>query len=201
MIETFKSADLNIINNYESKQEFYAYLNRLDITNSERCRPTWDTYFIKLCDWSARRSNCKIIFLLILQFQGMKRRVGCILVKNNRIIATGYNGTPRGVRNCNEGGCPRCNSGMKCGSALDQCFCIHAEENALIEAGRERIESNGVKTILYCSTCPCLGCAKKIIQCGVKEVVYRQEYGMDEMTLALFGEAGVEMRQFIPKFE
>lgn len=72
----------------------------------------------------------------------MKRRVGCILVKNNRIIATGYNGTPRGVRNCNEGGCIRCNSGAKCGDALDQCFCIHAEENALIEAGRYSIQIN-----------------------------------------------------------
>jgi dCMP deaminase len=58
----------------------------------------------------------------------MKRRVGCILVKNNRIIATGYNGTPRNVRNCNEGGCPRCNGNAKCGEALDTCLCIHAEE-------------------------------------------------------------------------
>lgn len=60
---------------------------------------------------------------------GMKRRVGCILVKENRIIATGYNGTPRGILNCNAGGCPRCNQGTaKCGEALDECLCIHAEE-------------------------------------------------------------------------
>lgn len=63
---------------------------------------------------------------------------------------------------------------------------------------RERIESNGGMTILYCSTCPCLGCAKKIIQAGVKQVIYHEEYGMDAFTLKLFNEAGVKMRQYIP---
>ena len=58
----------------------------------------------------------------------MKRRVGCILVKGKRIIATGYNGTPRGVTNCNDGGCQRCNNNSPCGSALDTCLCLHAEE-------------------------------------------------------------------------
>lgn len=86
----------------------------------------------------------------------MKRRVGCILVKDSRVIATGYNGTPKGLRNCNEGGCQRCNEATPCGTGLDRCLCMHAEENALLEAGRERV-GRGQGVILYCNTCPCLG--------------------------------------------
>ena len=68
------------------------------------------------------------IFYLNSEIIGMKRRVGCILVNNRRVIATGYNGTPRGIRNCNQGGCQRCNSNASCGSLLDTCLCLHAEE-------------------------------------------------------------------------
>jgi dCMP deaminase len=127
----------------------------------------------------------------------MKRRVGCILVKGRRIIATGYNGTPKGLKNCNEGGCGRCNSNAPCGSNLDICLCLHAEENALLEAGRERVE-NGSQVTLYCNTCPCLGCAKKIVQVGVNEVVYSKAYGMDILTETIFQEAGIKLRQFSP---
>jgi dCMP deaminase len=79
----------------------------------------------------------------------MKRRVGCVLVREKRVISTGYNGTPRNIRNCNEGGCPRCNGGQGAGVGLSTCLCIHAEENALLEAGRERIREGA---ILYCDT-------------------------------------------------
>ncbi len=127
----------------------------------------------------------------------MKRRVGCVLVKDNRIIATGYNGTPKGLPNCNQGGCPRCNQGTaRCGEALDQCLCLHAEENALLEAGKERIGNGETHTILYCTTCPCIGCAKKIVQIGVKEVVYHQTYGMDELTAKLFEKVGIILRKY-----
>ena len=100
----------------------------------------------------------------------MKRRVGAVLVLNKRVISTGYNGTPRGMRNCNEGGCARCNSTsitaaarnlklngpslsgtatpVKSGVALDECLCLHAEENALLEAGRDRCEG----AVIYCNT-------------------------------------------------
>jgi tRNA(Arg) A34 adenosine deaminase TadA len=92
---------------------------------------------------------------------------------SRRRIWNRYNGTARGLRNCNDGGCPRCNAGGSSGHALDQCVCLHAEENALLEAGRERLGDN---TVLYCNTCPCLGCSVKIIQSGVKEVVYHLGY-------------------------
>lgn len=125
----------------------------------------------------------------------MKRRVGCVLVREKRVISTGYNGTPRGLKNCGEGGCPRCNEGQGSGVGLGTCLCIHAEENALLEAGRERIRENA---ILYCDTCPCLTCSIKIAQVGISEVVYSQGYSMDTETAAVFKEAGVKLRQFVP---
>lgn len=136
-----------------------------------------------LASLAARRSNC------------MKRRVGCVLIHNHRIISTGYNGTPRGIKNCNDGGCERCNKGPGAGAGLSTCLCLHAEENALLEAGRERIREGSV---LYCDTCPCLTCSVKIAQVGISEVVFSFSYNMDEATAAVFEEAGVKLRQFSP---
>ena len=139
---------------------------------------------MSLASLAAQRSNC------------MKRRVGCVLVgREKRVISTGYNGTPRGLRNCAEGGCTRCNEANSSGVGLSTCLCIHAEENALLEAGRERIREGAV---LYCDTCPCLTCSIKICQVGISEVVYSQGYSMDTDTAAVFREAGVKLRQFSP---
>ncbi|CAO3616357.1 unnamed protein product [Cunninghamella blakesleeana] len=178
-------ADVSITNSYNEFSLLYDKLERYNLINNERLRPSWDTYFMHLSDLAARRSNC------------MKRRVGCILVKDSRVIATGYNGTPRGLKNCNEGGCQRCNDATPCGSGLDRCLCMHAEENALLEAGRGRVDfSSGI--ILYCNTCPCLGCAIKIVQQGIKEVVFSKSYGMDDMTAKVFAEAKIKLRQHSP---
>ncbi|KAJ3099813.1 Deoxycytidine monophosphate (dCMP) deaminase [Phlyctochytrium planicorne] len=176
-------SDIRILNHTLSLQIFHQHLteNLHHLLHPSRLRPDWDTYFMRLCNLAASRSNC------------MKRRVGCILAKDRRVLATGYNGTPRGVRNCNEGGCGRCNGNVGRGVGLDECLCLHAEENALLEAGRERIAQG--ETILYCNTCPCIGCAKKIVQAGVKKVVYALEYSMDDVTRRLFDEAGIEFVQ------
>lgn len=180
-------AKLKLINNTLDTQILYDNLQKLDLTNPERLRPHWDSYFMHFADLAAMRSNC------------MKRRVGCVIVKDNRVVATGYNGTPRGAKNCNEGGCNRCNhpaeSGSSSGVALSTCLCLHAEENALLEAGRRRVEEN---SILYCNTCPCLTCTIKIVQVGITEVVYSQSYSMDEFSEKVFREAGIKFRQFIP---
>jgi len=122
----------------------------------------------------------------------MKRRVGAILVRNKRILATGYNGTPRNMTNCNEGGCARCNGQGNLASG-DGCLCLHAEENALLEAGRDRV---GEEAVIYCNTCPCLRCSIKIVQTGVREVVYSLSYKMDDATARVFQEAGVKLRQY-----
>lgn len=86
-------AEIQLVNQGSSKQELYKALEKLDLTNDQRLRPNWDQYFMQLASLAAQRSNC------------MKRRVGCVLVRERRVISTGYNGTPRNLKNCNEGGC------------------------------------------------------------------------------------------------
>jgi dCMP deaminase len=99
------------------------------------------------------------------------------------------------MTNCNEGGCSRCNNAAKGGIGLITCLCLHAEEIALLEAGRDRI---GGSTTLHCNTCPCLTCSVKITQVGISEVVYNQGYMVDTMTAKIFAESGVKLRQFSP---
>lgn len=183
LLPLISRATIRLLNTSSDLAHLYANLGKLDLTNEDRLRPSWDQYFMQLASLAAQRSNC------------MKRRVGCVLVREKRVISTGYNGTPRGLKNCGEGGCSRCNSGQGSGAALATCLCIHAEENALLEAGRERVREGAV---LYCDTCPCLTCSIKIAQVGISEVVYSQGYSMDGATAAVFREAGVRLRQFIP---
>lgn len=86
-------AEIRLVNQNSSLDKLHDALKELDLTNDQRLRPNWDQYFMQLASLAARRSNC------------MKRRVGCVLVREKRVISTGYNGTPRNLRNCNEGGC------------------------------------------------------------------------------------------------
>ena len=87
-----------------------------------RERPSWDEYFMNIARVVGSRSNC------------IKRKVGSVIALDRRIISTGYNGTPRGIRNCNEGGCPRCAGAAESGTRLDECLCSHAEENAITQS-------------------------------------------------------------------
>lgn len=150
------------------------------MTKTKLTRPDWDAYFMKIAEFAAKRTNC------------MKRGVGAVLVQEKRIIATGYNGTARGLNNCSDGGCGRCNSNTKCGQSLDSCLCLHAEENALLEAGRSR--STG--STLYCTTAPCLSCARKICQMSVARVVYHRDYSVEHFTERLCREAGIVLDKF-----
>ncbi|KAI0005640.1 cytidine deaminase-like protein [Xylariaceae sp. FL0662B] len=177
-------ASVRLVNTSGDLAHLYATLAKLDLTDADRLRPRWDSYFMSLASLAAHRSNC------------MKRAVGCVLVDaRHHVVSTGYNGTPRHLRNCAEGGCPRCNAGHASGVALATCLCLHAEENALLEAGRERIRDGSV---LYCNTCPCLTCSIKIVQVGISEVVYNQGYSMDGEAAQVFRTAGVRLRQFSP---
>ena len=109
-------------------------------------RPNWDEYFLGIAKVVALRSNC------------VKRKVAAVVVKDKRIIATGYNGTPRGVRNCSEGGCPRCNQLASPGTRLDQCLCSHGEENAITQSAYHGV--NIKDSTLYTTFSPCLLCTK-----------------------------------------
>ncbi|KAL4737393.1 cytidine deaminase-like protein [Aspergillus similis] len=176
-------AQVRLFNSSSSLEKLHTALKALNLADEQRLRPNWDQYFMELASLAAQRSNC------------MKRRVGCVLVRERRVISTGYNGTPRHLKNCNEGGCPRCNRGEGGGVGLSTCLCLHAEENALLEAGRERIREGA---ILYCDTCPCLTCTVKIAQVGISEVVYSQGYNMDNDSAAILAAAGIRLRQFSP---
>ncbi|MFQ6672660.1 MAG: deaminase [Candidatus Tectimicrobiota bacterium] len=144
-------------------------------------RPGWDEYFMSIAQVVASRSNC------------LKRKVAAIIVKDRRIISTGYNGTPRGTRNCNEGGCPRCNDLAPAGTALEECLCSHAEENAITQAAYHGISVR--QATLYSTYSPCLMCTKMIINAGIDEVVYNEDYPLGARAQALLKEAGVTIRQ------
>ena len=143
-------------------------------------RPDWDQYFMDIALVAASRSNCS------------RRHVAAVLVRDRRIISTGYNGTPRGVRNCSDGGCPRCNSNTPSGHGLGDCLCSHAEENSIVQAAYHGISVKG--STLYTTYSPCLSCAKMIINAGIVEVVYNQRYSIDDVSTALLKEAGVIVR-------
>jgi dCMP deaminase len=144
-------------------------------------RPGWDEYFISIARVVASRSNC------------VKRKVAAVVTIDRRVVSTGYNGTPRGVRNCNEGGCARCNSFGPGGAALSECVCSHGEENAITQAAYHGVALRGAT--LYSTFCPCLLCTKMIINAGIAEVVYNGEYPLGEISLSLLREAGVKVRQ------
>jgi dCMP deaminase len=144
-------------------------------------RPGWDEYFMAIARVVASRSNC------------VKRKVAAVITKDRRIISTGYNGTPRGTPNCNEGGCPRCNGFAEGGTRLDECLCSHGEENAITQAAYHGVNVNG--GTLYTTFSPCLTCTKMIINAGLTEVVYNVDYPLGDVSLALLREAGVKVRQ------
>jgi dCMP deaminase len=123
-------------------------------------RPSWNENFIEMAHIASKRSNC------------IKRKVGSIITKNNRIISTGYNGTPHSIPNCFDGGCKRCNdSNIKSGTLLEFCICLHAEENAILHA-KEDLKGGAI----YCTHKPCLGCLKRIIQVGITDVYFSNDY-------------------------
>ncbi len=149
--------------------------------SSSQGRPSWDEYFMNIAKMVALRSNC------------LKRKVAAVIVKDKRIISTGYNGTPRGVKNCNEGGCPRCNSFGASGVGLDECYCSHAEENSITQAAYHGV--NIKEGILYTTFSPCLLCTKMIINSGITEVIFNTNYPLGEAALKILAEAEVKVRQ------
>jgi dCMP deaminase len=182
LVATQRLADLTLYNN-GSLEELHRQLDTLVPRLMRNFpRPEWDEYFMNIAKVVASRSNC------------IKRKVAAIIVKDRRVISTGYNGTPRGARNCNEGGCPRCNSMAESGTALEECLCCHGEENAITQAAYHGTSVKGAT--LYTTLAPCLLCTKMIINSGIAEVVYNRDYALNERALSLLRECGVTLRQY-----
>ncbi len=178
---TRRKADLVVTNNGTLDNLHRRLDELLSPLMSQFVRPTWDEYFMNIAKVVATRSNC------------MKRKVAAIIVKDRRVVSTGYNGTPRGAKNCNEGGCPRCNSMAESGTALDECLCCHGEENAITQAAYHGTSLKG--STLYTTFAPCLLCTKMIINSGIAEVVYNQDYPLNQRALSLLSECGILLRR------
>ncbi len=147
-------------------------------------RPGWDEYFMNIANEVARRSNC------------LTRKVAAVIIRDRRIISTGYNGTPRNTKNCCDGGCKRCaeRTLATAGTKLEECTCSHGEENAIVQAAYHGISLKD--SILYTTYSPCLTCAKMIINSGIKEVIYSVKYPLSETANNLLVEAGVVLRRY-----
>ena len=143
-------------------------------------RPSWDEYFIDIARLVSKRSTC------------LRRKVGAIVVKNRRVLATGYNGTPSGITHCSEIGCFRETMKIPSGQRHELCRGLHAEQNALLQASLYGIGLEG--SILYCTTRPCIICAKMLINAGIKEVVILEGYP-DKLAQEFFKEAKIKVRR------
>ena len=145
---------------------------------SAQRRPSWDEYFMGITDLVASRATCT------------RRKVGAVLVKEKRILCSGYNGAPSSVPHCRETGCLREQLQVPSGEKHELCRGVHAEQNAIIQAAFHGIPVNGA--VLYCTTQPCSICAKMIINAGIRKVYYKEGYD-DPLSLEMFAQAGVEM--------
>lgn len=145
--------------------------------NDLTLRPSWDKYFMTIAKTVASRSTC------------IRRQIGCVIVKDNRILSTGYNGAASGCSHCTDQNyCWREENKIPSGEKLDRCFAAHAEVNAIAQAAKFGTSIN--ESDLYCTNLPCFTCAKTIVNAGISQVIYKGEYP-DDMTKNLFEEAGV----------
>jgi len=141
-------------------------------------RPSWQSYFMRMAFLVAERSTC------------LRRKVGAVLVKNNQIISTGYNGAPKGVRHCAETGCLRESLKVKSGERHELCRGVHAEQNAIIQAALNGAITKG--TVLYCTHQPCSICSKMIINAEIEQVVIANSYP-DQLAHDMLKESGIDL--------
>lgn len=139
-------------------------------------RPSWDEYFLRLTDLVASRSTCR------------RRKVGAILVRDKRVLATGYNGAPQGLPHCLDVGCLREEEGIPSGERHELCRGIHAEQNVIIQAARYGVSIIGAT--LYCTNQPCVICTKMLINAGITAIYYRDGYP-DRLSAEMLALAGV----------
>jgi dCMP deaminase len=139
-------------------------------------RPSWETYFMNITELVAQRSTCT------------RRAVGAIIVKDKRILSTGYNGAPSGIQHCLDVGCLRETMHVPSGERHELCRGIHAEQNAIIQAAYHGVSVKDA--VLFCTNLPCSICAKMIINAGIKKIYYKSGYA-DSLARELLEQAGV----------
>jgi dCMP deaminase len=140
-------------------------------------RPSWDEYFMSIADMVKTRSTCT------------RRQVGAVIVKDKRILTTGYNGTPAGLKHCSEVGCLREQLGIPSGQRHELCRGIHAEQNAIIQAANFGVPIQG--GTIYVTLSPCILCTKMLINAGITRIVTKEAYN-DELALKMLEETGIE---------
>jgi len=151
--------------------------NVLDKVNS---RPDWDTYFLDIVELVSRRTTC------------LRRAVGAGLVRDRRILATGYNGAPSKLKHCLDSGCLREQLNVPSGERHELCRGLHAEQNAIIQAALHGVSTK--ESTLYCTNHPCVICAKMIINAGITRIVIRDGYS-DRLAADMLSEAGISVER------
>jgi len=147
-----------------------------------KSRISWDQYFMEIAKTASKRASC---------FRG--KRVGAVLVKEKQILATGYNGAPKGVKNCLElNYCIRDKNRLESGERLEFCRATHAEQNSIAQAAYQGVSTKGAT--LYTTRFPCVLCSKLLINAGVKEIVFLEEE-KDDLSKGILREAGVKVRK------
>lgn len=141
-------------------------------------RPDWEDYFMEIARVVSTRSSC------------LRRQVGAVLVKNRQILATGYNGVPRGLRHCGERGCLRDELGIPSGERHELCRGLHAEQNAIIQAAYHGVAVSGAE--VFCTHQPCVLCAKMLVNADVVAVYFEGDYP-DALATEVFEEAGTRL--------
>jgi dCMP deaminase len=154
--------------------------SRPEVPRRKKRRPEWDEYFMDIADLVSKRSTC------------LRRSVGAVIVKDRRLLATGYNGAPSGLQHCLDAGCLREQLGVPSGERHELCRGLHAEQNAIIQAALHGVSVNG--SSLYCTNHPCIIFAKMIINAGIVMVVVKADY-RDKLAADILKEAGVKVSQ------
>ncbi|MBI2077185.1 MAG: dCMP deaminase family protein [Euryarchaeota archaeon] len=149
-----------------------------------RARPSFDATFMEMCGLVSQRTTCP------------RRAVGAVIVKENHVLTTGYNGAPKGFPHPIETGCIREELGIPSGEFSDVCPCLHAEQNAILQAALFGVSVK--EGTLYCTTQPCTQCARMVVNSGIRKVVYELEYA-DMLSVGLLRTGGVDLYRWDPK--
>lgn len=142
-------------------------------------RPNWDQYFMKMAELAAKRSTC------------LRRKVGAVLVKDKRILATGYNGAPKDLPHCEEVGCLRIKENIESGKRHEICRGVHAEQNLIAQSAFHGVKTEGAT--VYCTNQPCVICTKLLINAGIKKIYYKNSYD-DNFTKDILDQSNIEYR-------